>query len=89
MDSHVDREGDGKTATAFAKCVEELKQTRLTCQRALKKLSFDSIHRREDTIMTAHTDTFSWVFDEDTTEFPSWASNKDGELPYLNMLKSS
>lgn len=51
----------------------------LVCHQVLKTLVFSELHSRENTIAAAHSKTFMWLYDRETTGFSDWASSQNGK----------
>lgn len=52
----------------------------------LRRLYFDAIHRREDTVDNAHSRTFTWILDEEIEDDKDVVEDDDG---YVNVLFKS
>jgi hypothetical protein len=59
--------------------VKEQHQNTAICRATLKTPQFDEIRSREEAISPTHVDTFSWVFDDNATNFKSWATSQNGK----------
>ena len=44
----------------------------------LASLDFQQIHMRQDLITEPYSDTFTWIFDRDATNFKSWLEHESG-----------